>query len=289
MIQVSGMVFQQSDKWLAGSIESVIIQRMMNDPAVYSYPSIDELEFELKLRKNIIASARAMNQGDAQFESFENSRCNPDYWHLTSAGGFRIRQDVLPSAAIQDIFTNSSLYAYECAVAKVIIFYHAVLNTINEHLFNQLFQNLYLYSWNADPDLGIQIIDTLHFLPGDVVYFNNPDFNPATSWWRGENAVDLGDGTYFGHGIGIRTAEQMIQALNEMRRPGSIQSAYLLTEVARPSFNYLARLSLSSRSYHSYKVQHAIIHHHESSISCKHYLFYLDQFYLHISNTGNPI
>ena len=40
--------------------------------------------------------------------------------------------------------------------AKVIIYYHAVLNSIGEYLFNQLFQNLYLYSWHSDPDLGIQ-------------------------------------------------------------------------------------------------------------------------------------
>ena len=164
MIQLSGMHFQQSSMWPSGSIESVIIQRMHEDPIVYSYQSIDELSFELKLRKNIIVSARAMNQGHAQFEIFANSRCNPQYWHLTDAGGFQLRYGVTPSDAIQDIYKNSSLYAFECATAKVIIYYHAVLNSIGEHLFNQLFQNLYLYSWHFDPDLGIQSIHTESFL-----------------------------------------------------------------------------------------------------------------------------
>ena len=63
MIQIAGMHFQQSGMWPSGSIESIIIQRMHEDPIVYSYQSIDELSFELKLRKNIIVSARAMNQG----------------------------------------------------------------------------------------------------------------------------------------------------------------------------------------------------------------------------------
>ncbi|WP_376766752.1 hypothetical protein [Peribacillus huizhouensis] len=40
--------------------------------------------------------------------------------------------------------------------------------------------NIYLYSWHVDPDLGIQSIHTDHFLPGDVVYFNNPDLDPES-------------------------------------------------------------------------------------------------------------
>ena len=280
MIQLSGMHFKQSSMWPSGSIESVIIQRMHEDPIVYSYQSIDELSFELKLRKNIIASARAMNQGDAQFEIFENSRGNPKYWNLTVAGGFQLRYGVRPSDAIQDIYKKSSLYAFECATAIVIIYYHAVLNSIGEYLFNQLFQNLYLYSWHSDPDLGIQLIHTEYFLPGDVVYFNNPDVNPETSWWRGENAVVLGDGTFFGHGLGIGTAKQIIQALNKTRKPGSNRSAYLTNLVARPSFEHLARVSMLPRDYPAYKVPYVVIHHNESSISCDRYLFYLNMVYL---------
>lgn len=183
-----------------------------------------------------------------------------------------------------DIYKNSSLYAFECATAKVIIYYHAVLNSINEHLFNQLFRNLYLYSWHFEPDLGIHTINTNHFLPGDVVYFNNPDFNPETSWWRGESAVVLGDGTYFGHGLGIRTAEQMIQALNKTRRPGSNQSAYLTNLVTRPSFKYLEKYSTLPRGYIAHKIQHIVIHHNESSISCDRYLFYLNKVYNQIND-----
>lgn len=283
MIQLSGMHSQQSGMWPSGSMESVIIQQMHETPVVYSYQSIDELSFELKLRKNIIVSARAMNQGHAEFEIFANSRCNPQYWHLTNASGFQLRHDVIPSDAIQDIYKNSPLYAFECATATVIIYYHAVLNSMDEHVFNQLFQNLYLYSWHVDPDLGIQSIHTDHFLPGDVVYFNNPDFDPETYWWRGENAVVLEDGTYFGHGLGIGTAEQIIQALNKMRKPGSNQSAYLINSVIRPSFKQLAKFPMLPRGYTAYKIQHVVIHHNESSISFDRYLFYLNKVYNQIT------
>ena len=73
MIQISGMPFQQSGMWPPGSIESVIIQLMHEDPVIYSYQSIGELLFELKLRKNIIASARAMNQGHGSLKSLKIS------------------------------------------------------------------------------------------------------------------------------------------------------------------------------------------------------------------------
>ncbi|WP_075619142.1 protein-glutamine gamma-glutamyltransferase [Paenisporosarcina indica] len=271
MIQLSGLPFQQSDLWSSGSLERMIIQRMNEDTAVYSYQSIGELSFEVNLRKNIILSARAMNQSNVRFESFANSRCNPQYWDLTRTGGFLLRHGVKPSDAIQDIYLNSSQYAFECATAKVIIIYHAVLNSMGEALFNQFFPNIYLYSWHADSDLGIKPIYTTHFLPGDVIYFENPDFNPQTPYWRGENAVVLGDGTYFGHGLGIMTAEQIIHALNQARSPGTNRSAYLTNIVGRPSFKHLATLLMSNPGY-SFNKYPYIVHHNESSVPIDRYV-----------------
>ena len=135
----------------------------MTDLVPHTNGFLDELSFELKLRNNIILSARALNQSNAEFAVFENSRCNPRFWHLMYTGGFLLRRDVKPSDAIQDIYLNSSLYAFECATAMVIIYYHAVLHLIGESFFNQLFSNLYLYSWNFDPDLGLQTIYTNRF------------------------------------------------------------------------------------------------------------------------------
>lgn len=279
MLQILGMPFKQDDMWPSGSIEGEIIKRLNKDPVVHAYQSLDELSFELKLRKNIIASARAMNQGDAAFDIFENSRCNPQYWYLTRTGGFRLRYGVLPSDAIQDIFTNSSLYAFECAMAIMIIYYHAVLKSIGEDLFNQIFSTLYLYSWHFDPDLGLQTIRTNYLIPGDVVYFNNPDYNPNTFWWRGENSVVLEDGTYFGHGLGIRTAKDVIQVLNNMRISGSIRSSYMTNIVTRLSFKHLKKLSTLPRSNMANKIQYVVIHHNKCSISYDQYLFYLNNLY----------
>lgn len=266
---ISRIPIQQSDKWPPDTIESIIIQRVNEDPAVYR--TLNELSFERMLRNNIILSARAMNQSRVMFSVFAMSRCNPMFWHLMRTGGFLLRQGVKPSDAIEDIYFNSSLYAFECATAKVIILYHAVLKLIGEDLFNQYFQNIYLYGWHADPDLGINSYYSDYFIPGDIVYFNNPDFNPLTPEWRGENAVDLGDGTYFGHGLGVLTVEQIIYALNKMRRPRAYRSAYLTNLVVRPNFNHLAKLSNLQRDYSIIKRKNIIVHHNLSSISFDHY------------------
>ena len=279
MILLSGRPFKQIDSLTSDPIERIIIQRMYETSVYYSYSFVDELSFELKLRKNIIVSARAMNKSNVEFEIFANARCNPKFWNLTNVGGFQLKPDVRPSDAIQDIYNNSSLYAFECATAKVIIFYHAVLNSMGEELFNRYFQNLYLYSWHSDSDLGITSTPSQQFLPGDVVYFINPDVNPKTSWWRGENAVVLEDDTYFGHGLGIVTKEKAIQSLNKMRKPNSNQSAYLMDRVTRPNFIHLARLSMLNQRFTTYKIHHAVICHNESSISFDHYLSYLNSLY----------
>lgn len=273
MIQISGIPFQLNENWQLGSIEKTIIQEMQNAPIFYSYYSEYELLFELQVRKNIIQSAKEMNKSQAEFTTFAHARCNPKYWQLTRAGGFLLRPDVRPADAILDIFRNSSLYAFECATAIPIIYYHAILNSIGRNSFNSLFRNLYLYSWHTDTDLGIITFYSNHLLPGDVVYVNNPDFDKKTPWFRGVNAVLLEDGRLFGHGFNIRTSEEMIELLNETRKPDSQQSAYVTKLVTRPSFKYLFRAA-SYRNARAYKMQRPIVHHSKSSISYAHYLYY---------------
>ncbi|MEH7351262.1 protein-glutamine gamma-glutamyltransferase [Gottfriedia acidiceleris] len=276
MNHLSGVPIQQSDTGVSDSVIRMKIQQMNEDPTVHSYRSIDE--FEGMLRYNITLSARAMFQSRVSFAVFARSRCNPMYWQLMRTGAFRLRQGVKPSDAINDIYFNSSFYAFECATAMVIIYYHAILNLIGENLFNQIFQNIYLYGWHTDPDLGISAQYSNRILPGDIVYFNNPEFNPLTPEWRGENAVVLGDGTFFGHGLGIMTAEQMIFSLNKMRWPGAYRSAYLTNSVTRPNFKHLAELSNWQRDRSFNKYKNIVVHHNESSISFDHYMYLLNYF-----------
>jgi protein-glutamine gamma-glutamyltransferase len=284
MLQIAGKTFQKTDLWKTDSIEHVIVKRMQEAKIVYSYQTLEELLFELKLRKNIINSSIEMSKSKAKFNILTNSRGNPQYWQMSNPGGFQLRRGVSPSDAVRDIFINSSLYTFECATAIIMIYYYALLKMIGATKFNAIIQNPYLYSWHLDSDYKIYTFHGNHLLPGDVVYFNNPDVNPKTFWWRGQNSVDLGDGTYFGHGFGIRTHDEMIELLNEKRKPGSKTSAYLTSLITRPSFKDLARLSWYSRANETYKPQHMVIHHNQCSIS---YAQYLSYFYMYTYNKTN--
>lgn len=276
MIQVSGMPYQLSDSSNFGSEQTLIINAMVNAPSLYSFSSFNDLLFEINVRKDIIESAEEMSKGESVFTTFQYTQCNPEYWYLTTEGGFQLKPNKNPSDAIQDIYKNSSLYAFECATACVITFYKATLDRLSNEVFNYLFQNLYLYSWHTDVDLGLYTFYGDHYIPGDVIYFNNPEYNPSTPWYRGVNAVALFGDDVFGHGFGIMSKEDMIQSLNEMRKPASNQSAYLTNLVTRISIqNFTNRSTLNP----AYKKQPMIIHHNKPSISYKRYLSYLHKMF----------
>lgn len=277
MIQISGMPSELMESLKVGDVERNIFQQMDKAHALYSYRTISEFLYELEMRKNMIESAEEMNEGQAEFTTFRYSRCNPKYWNLTQHGGFLLKSNESPSDAILDIYANSSLYAFECATACVIILHHAFLKSIGKQLFNSMFQNLYLYSWHTDPDLGLYTFYANHFIPGDVVYFNNPDYSPETPWFRGLNAVAMTEDKFFGHGFGIRTNEEMIQLLNDYRKEGSNQSAYLTNLISRPSFNQISTLPTFQTTRKDHVIPHIVIHHNRSSISYLKYLFYLNK------------
>ncbi len=190
-------------------------------------------------------AAKDMSQGGTRFATYRTSRCNLKYWHLTNQGGFLLRKGVTPAAGIRDIFINGKKYAFECAVAIVILLYKAVLDTIGKEQFNTLFPNLLLFSWHNDSDLGIthRKGGSAYALPGDVLYFKNPDVNPDKMEWQGENVIKMGDDLYYGHGLGIKTSEGMIKALNRHRRANANESAYLKDQVSFPDYQYLSQFA----------------------------------------------
>ncbi|GEB32083.1 MULTISPECIES: protein-glutamine gamma-glutamyltransferase [Brevibacillus] len=228
-----------ADEWGLNRVQREVVQRMAASGEEFVYPSPELLQFELKMRDHLVRSAIALYESGIAFSTFENSRANPVYWDRTELGGFRLRTGVPPSQGIINIFQEGRKYATECATAMVIILYHAVLQSIRREDFERMFADILLYDWRYDQDLDLRTTRTTTFLPGDILYFANPDHNPDKPQWQGENAVDLGRGMYYGHGAGIRDAESMIEFLNEQRRYGATRSAYLVPQATRPGFAYL--------------------------------------------------
>ncbi|HEY9061218.1 MAG TPA: protein-glutamine gamma-glutamyltransferase [Pseudobacteroides sp.] len=211
----------------------------------YRYASESQLKFELDLRNSIVNAAIALHNSNFSFKVFRKSVCNTDYWLRTDNGGFLLLDNVKPSDAINDIYLNSSLYGTECATAMVIVYYKALVDVMPEGIFNRTFSEIYLMNWqHLDRDIGIVDFPYVNdYLPGDGRYFKNPDVNPLTPEWQGENVFDLSEGMYYGHGIGIGSAHKFISGLNANRIPGSTKSAYLLESAKRPNFKHLASVS----------------------------------------------
>ncbi|WP_435924279.1 protein-glutamine gamma-glutamyltransferase [Paenibacillus sp. DYY-L-2] len=223
-------------------LEKDILRRKQDSPVQYYHVSARTLEFELKTRSLIVEAARGLYQSRAAFATFENSRCNSAFWIREPNGGFRIRGDATPAEGIRDIYRNGTLYAFECATAMTIVLYKAVLDAIGDPAFNAYFSGLVLYDWQHDSDLRIITVGLNQASHGDVLYFNNPDFNPSTPWWRGENAIMMPDGHHYAHGMGMKTADEIIGQLNARRKPGSRVSAYLTNDAETLDFDYIQSL-----------------------------------------------
>lgn len=241
----------QNDNILNTSVltaeQKEILDLMVKYEEVYSYEHFSQFKFEMDLRTEIVKASSALYQSGVKFTTFEYSKCNPAFWDLTSQGAIVIKPGVPPSAALMDVYNNGTMYAFECATAMVAVFYRAVLEMIEEPYFNRLFDGMILYDWHYDDDLGVFTRRGNDYLPGDCLYFKNPDFDPEKPQWRGENTIDLGYDLYYGHGIGIKDSEGIITSLNKYRKQGATRSAYLLSQVTRLDYRYLYPYKRSDR------------------------------------------
>lgn len=244
MIKISGTpVTLESiiNLYSENSIEKKSITKLIESSAVYEYNSLEQLKFEMNMRVNIIKAAKDLYKSRMAFRVFRYSICNENYWNRTYDGGFEIKAGIKASDGIRDIFINGSKYGTECATAIVIIYYKALVDIYPEELFNQMFSKIKLMNWHYDRDLGVDYYKNItDYLPGDCRYFKNPDVDPKTPQWQGENTIDLGDGTYYGHGIGIKNPEGIIRTLNSKRKDGATMEAFLLDSATRPDFKYLS-------------------------------------------------
>lgn len=255
MIKIAGNTYDVANiiyQYPASSIERQLLKVMSESTETYRYDTLDQLIFEITLRKEIAEAAKLLNKSRFSFAVFNKSKCNPAYWDRTRNGGFRLKTGANPAHAINDIYTNGQLYATECATAILIVYYKALLEVYGEQLFNRTFPSIYLMNWhNIDQNLretGIPVY-VKDILIGDRCYIANPDVSPEYPEWQGENVIVLGDGAYYGHGVGITTVNRIINTLNTRRKYNATRSAYFVdSTAARPNFKRLANIYLSSSS-----------------------------------------
>ncbi|HEY8420643.1 MAG TPA: protein-glutamine gamma-glutamyltransferase [Thermoclostridium sp.] len=230
-----------STRYGADEIKFQIANRMLQVGTVFSYRNEQLLDFEISARKELVKASERLNNSFFSFRLFKDSICNKRYWDRTEEGGFRLKKDVSAYDAVRDILKNSRMYGTECATAIVIVFYLALVEVYPRELFNSMFSDIYLMDWKyLDKDLGVRNYRGVeNAIPGDCLYFKNPDVNPDTPEWQGENVIKLLNDYYYGHGIGIKTADGIIRELNRNRISNSQRSAYLMDLIIKPDFKYL--------------------------------------------------
>ncbi|MGW6661924.1 protein-glutamine gamma-glutamyltransferase [Peribacillus sp. NPDC055009] len=214
------------------SAESLeILQLLGEDSNVFEYRNFGDFNFDIQLRNRVIEAAIALDKSGPEFSTLEESQSNQQYWHLSKDGTFTLQPGILPHAALVDIFMNGRLYAFECGTAIVVTFLKAILDSIGPRNFDYLFSNLFLYDWRPPQNMELNIHKGRDYLPGDCVYFINPDHDETTPEWQGENAILLGNNLFYGHGIGITTSQGIIDELNSNRKPYATISAFLTTHI----------------------------------------------------------
>ncbi|MCR8642961.1 protein-glutamine gamma-glutamyltransferase [Paenibacillus sp. N1-5-1-14] len=243
MIVIDGHSNPPIDTTTMSMLEQDILQQKQQSATKYQYASEADLRFELKLRSLIVEAAQGLNASGAEFATFKDSRCNNRFWTRNDAGGFQLNPGVSPASAIRDIYDNGSEYAFECATAMVIVMYKAIIEAIGDTAFNANFPDLLLYDGHHDKHLRLIYEEGNTSYPGDILYFSNPDHDPERPEWQGENVIKMGDDLYYGHGIGIKSGQEIISALNATRKPGSTVSAYLTEKASHPDFNDIRRLT----------------------------------------------
>jgi protein-glutamine gamma-glutamyltransferase len=241
MIKINGQIVKPEELLLEqlNKDQKAIVNQMAINNDVYEYGSENELKFELLLRNNTLKAATELNKSGAKFTTFTYSFCNKKYWSRLGNGGFLLHENTTPSTAILDILKNGSLYAFECSTAIAIVLYIAVLYTIGEDTFNKHFKGLYLMDWQFDEDLPVNQKEGADFLIGDVLHFNNPDFDPKQPHWRAENVIFFGDDKFYGHGMGLKSSSTIINFLNKKRKQNPKESAFLMRLISRPHYQTL--------------------------------------------------
>ncbi|TCZ78115.1 protein-glutamine gamma-glutamyltransferase [Paenibacillus albiflavus] len=243
MIVIEGQTNTLFDTTALSMLEKDILQQKKQSVTRYRYASEAHLRYELKLRSLTVEAAKALDASEAVFATFSKSRCNRRYWTRNEEGGFKLNVGVSPANAIRDIYDNGSEYAFECATAIIIVLYKAIIEANGDEAFNANFPNLLLYDGHHDSHLRLINEDGKTSYPGDVLYFSNPEHDPDKPEWQGENVVKLGADLYYGHGIGIKSEQDIISVLNKVRKPGSDVSAYLSDKFFHPDFAYIRGLT----------------------------------------------
>jgi hypothetical protein len=258
----------------ARSLVTIEITLMDDAGVVVDTDKVDLMaDFDLLLRRNITNGARVLSQLPSAKFSFVSTDVSEvellasvdgsSYWSevITYNNVLDVYQQGIayngPDAAgaVDEVYSGVAAFGTECYGAIVLVLYKAVLDTFEESeavagtgrsAFNSMFGSIVIHAAESTlPPLatsdpfgdGWELwLDDQY---GDWRYFKNPHYHPRTSWWQGENAVQLSDedntdaAPFYGHPVGVLGKKAIIDLLNENRKEDATEIADLTDKARR--------------------------------------------------------
>lgn len=191
---------------------------------------------QTRVSKAMVDASEKMNSAGVPFAITTQHKANADYWTVGAGGTLQLKPGVKPSEALEDIAQNPSKYGYECATGLVVVYYQAILDLIGPEDFDRIASDLVVGPWQMEDSLASLMVnrhpnpgkDTEtdlgdHTLvPGNYYYFRNWDVTDEARarGWQGENVIYLGEGRFYGHGIGLGDASMFVGKLASEMKPG---------------------------------------------------------------------
>ncbi len=214
------------------------------------------LRDRVEIGRAMVDAAYALAKAQPEFGDLE---FNPGAWRFEDEDadyedGMGIMvpaEGVPPHLALEDIFKNPDMYAFECATALTIVRYKAMLDLLGPEDFDRVCADLRIGPWETEDDAERlwkiegagargeerEATEAQKALlkPGEYSYFRNWDVSKEgfEGGWQGENVLYLGDGLYYGHPFGVVSGEDIVEYLNGARKRGATRSASLLDLRAR--------------------------------------------------------
>jgi protein-glutamine gamma-glutamyltransferase len=205
-----------------------------------------KLADQVTVAKAMVDASYKMQGSGISFQLIKNHKANPDFWNVGSGGVLTLKEGVKPSDAMQDMIKNGNKYGFECATGLVAVYYHAMLDVLGPKDFDRVASDLRLGPWVTEDDLEMLMTTTYprsgssveselgsyKLTPGHYYYFKNFDVTPEAyeRGWQGENVIYLGEGKFYGHGIGLGDGSMFISKLRSEAKPGGKEPALINIE-----------------------------------------------------------
>jgi hypothetical protein len=167
-------------------LEKEILVAMLASPAVFEFPSLEELESHIRVRRNIVEAAAKTH---LSFAAYEAER-PPDFWEYDSNRGFVIRPGKCMIAALRNALhppIGETVYCFSCYRATEYIVALGLAeeaHECNRDLFCRLqsqaekraiksgeFHEVFMKEYGSRE----RPLSAKYYVPGDRVWFRNPD------------------------------------------------------------------------------------------------------------------